>query len=420
MPKTFAYLEQYFHNLKGYNKIGDNTFPNLMAILTGQNISQAYENCEGKVKDKCDMIWSTFRELGYTTAYAEDQLGIFDFYRPGFGNPPTDYYYNTYLIAAQELGTILRYGMTYCAGPETSGERVFNAVQDFSITFKSMPTFGFFWVNSFSHDNINMPSAMDEKVMMFLNNTSFRSSLEDTVTVFLSDHGFRFGNFRYTNTGWLEERLPFIYMYIPDSFKKIFRKKYENFVVNTQRLTTPFDIYCTFQEILEISNSSYTAKNSQGCPSCHSLLKIIRENRTCKEAAIDQHWCTCTGYTQVSTKDDLIRQIALYVVKEINNLVKSFAEGRDCSTFHLKVILTARMSDEYLSEKNETFRYILVIAETNPNAKFEATVAVPTTSIHNDFKLAGDISRVNSYKGYSDCVENVILKKYCFCNNLLS
>ncbi|XP_023313042.1 uncharacterized protein LOC111693128 [Anoplophora glabripennis] len=421
MPKTYTYLEQHFHGLKGYNKIGDNTFPNLMAILTGQSESQLSKSCSKKGKlNVCDFIWNTFRESRYVTAYAEDERGTFNFNRPGFGDPPTDYYYRPYMLASEELGKKLRYGMTYCAGPETSAERVLNAARDFSVSFKGVPIFGLFWMNSFSHDDINMPSAMDEMVLEFLSDSSLKSSLENTVMMFLSDHGFRYGDIRLTRTGWLEERLPFIYIYIADSFKKKFREKYENFMVNTKRLTTPFDIYCTFQDILEIGNYSYKAKKSRACPNCQSLFMTIRENRTCREAAIDQHWCSCIGHNQVSSKNELVRQVALYVVKEINKFVRSFVEGRGCSTYALKDIVTGGMSVYYSNENNQTVRQIVVVAETSPKAIFEATVEAYTMSEQINFRLLGDISRLNRYKGNSYCVEDPMLKKYCFCHRVAS
>lgn len=413
MPKTHSFLEQHFHNLKGYNKIADNTFPNLMAILSGQNAHQLRDSCSNKVKmDGCDVIWGAFKDLGYVTAYAEDlsKIATFNYERPGFRDPPTDYYYRPYVIAADELGKSLWHAMDYCAGPETSAERILNLVRDFSISFKDVPSFGLFWMNSFSHDDVNMPSAMDEKVLEFLRDASFRSSLKDTVMVFLSDHGFRFGDIRYTHTGWLEERLPFIYVSIPESFKAKFRERYEAFAVNTGRLTTPFDLYCTLQELLEMGNSSYRAKGSRGCPDCRSLFEEVAENRTCRQAAIDQHWCTCIAFSRVNTTSDVMREVARFIVDEINVLVRGFDEGGNCFGYDLKDVVAGSTSDYY-----PTVRYFLVLIETDPKARFEATVEVRSTSRRNDFKLLGDVSRVDRYKSSSECVRDPTLRKYCYC-----
>jgi len=60
----------------------------------------------------------------------------------------------------------------------------------------------------------------------------------------------RFADIRATLQGKQEERLPFFSFAFPDSFKKRFPKQYNNFVQNADRLTTPFDIHATFQDLL--------------------------------------------------------------------------------------------------------------------------------------------------------------------------
>lgn len=109
MPKTEKYLrETGWIGLKGYNKIGDNTFPNLMAILTGQNSQQAYSRCKPTVAyklDNCPFLWHNFRNVGYVTAYGEDEtmLNTFNYLKVGFVEPPTDYYLRPYMLASERL-----------------------------------------------------------------------------------------------------------------------------------------------------------------------------------------------------------------------------------------------------------------------------------------------------------------------------
>jgi len=109
MPKTERYLrETGWIGLKGYNKIGDNTFPNLMAILTGQTPQQAYSRCKPTVAyklDNCPFLWHNFRNAGYVTAYGEDEtiLNTFNYLKVGFVEPPTDYYLRPYMLASEKL-----------------------------------------------------------------------------------------------------------------------------------------------------------------------------------------------------------------------------------------------------------------------------------------------------------------------------
>lgn len=108
-PTTERYLlETGWIRFDGYNKMGDNTFPNLMAILTGQNQEQAYTICKPNVPtmlDRCPFLWQNFRDAGYATGYGEDEtsLNTFNYLKMGFFRPPTDYYLRPYMLACEKL-----------------------------------------------------------------------------------------------------------------------------------------------------------------------------------------------------------------------------------------------------------------------------------------------------------------------------
>lgn len=108
-PTTDRHLrETGWVRMNGYNKMGDNTFPNLMAILTGLNQAQAYSICKPTVPyklDRCPFLWRDFRDAGYATAYGEDEasLNTFNYLKLGFVEPPTDYYLRPYILACEKL-----------------------------------------------------------------------------------------------------------------------------------------------------------------------------------------------------------------------------------------------------------------------------------------------------------------------------
>ncbi|KAJ8934239.1 hypothetical protein NQ314_013485 [Rhamnusium bicolor] len=77
MPETYKHLEKHYISLKGYNKIAENTFHNLMAILTGRNATHIDKHCGSynsiKIELKnCGIIGDTFKSLAYVTGYIED------------------------------------------------------------------------------------------------------------------------------------------------------------------------------------------------------------------------------------------------------------------------------------------------------------------------------------------------------------
>lgn len=93
-----------------------------MAILTGKNNSQSYEECDPKrvgALNKCPFIWQNFQELGYATAYAEDEASIssFNYHKYGFLTPPVDHYLRPFTIAAEKyLHVSKESGLKICLG----------------------------------------------------------------------------------------------------------------------------------------------------------------------------------------------------------------------------------------------------------------------------------------------------------------
>ncbi|KAF5284034.1 hypothetical protein FQR65_LT13616 [Abscondita terminalis] len=422
MPNTRHYLEENnWIEFKGYNKIADNTFPNVMAILTGMNELTAFKLCNPKVAgqlDKCNMLWYDYKRLGFITAYAEDEAEIstFNYLKKGFSKKPTDYYFRPYILATERyLPSLVLDNTKYCTGPESAGERILNLASDFSKTFKNYPSFGFFWMNSFSHNEINTVSTMDSKIVDFFTNLNSSGITKNTIVIFLSDHGFRFGTFTYTHAGWLEERLPFFYISVPKWFQKKFPDKYTNLITNSERLITPYDLYMTLQEVLALSGGNYLMKKSTACPKCSSLFDEVERERSCEDARIDFHWCTCRGYVVVPSNSLIVEKAAKYVLHKVHILSGSteINVGR-CLQLKLKGIISAGVSDNCDIKSNGKL-YILITMETEPRAVFQATVSVSDHSNVLSFKMEGTVSRMDLYGHSSWCVNDSILKKYCYC-----
>ena len=106
MPKTVNYLPYSgWLEMSGYNKVADNTLPNLAAVLTGLSMDQLKNRCWASRYsnfDNCPFIWQEYSEFGYVTAYAEDDPrgSTFNYHKTGFVIPPTDYYIRPFLLAS--------------------------------------------------------------------------------------------------------------------------------------------------------------------------------------------------------------------------------------------------------------------------------------------------------------------------------
>ncbi|XP_023309986.1 uncharacterized protein LOC108904042 [Anoplophora glabripennis] len=417
LPNTYKYVEKNgWVSLKGYNKVDDNIFPNLITILTGHNSSDINEICnpeELETFDLCPLLWNDYKELGYVTSYAEDEcsMSTFNYKNKGFKYPPTDFYFRPYMLASEKLRTRKRQGLTYCSGPETSGERIMNLTKDFGITFKDHPHFGLFWMNTFSHNQLNAVTGMDNKIKDFLEELSKEQVLEHSVVIFFSAHGIRFGGIRLTETGWFEERLPFIYASFPSWFKKKFPNEYKNFKINSARLTSPYDLHMTLQHFLVLSGHDYTIIQSPSCPSCKSLLEEIDVERSCGEAGILQHWCTCSKYTHVELDKDVQNKVTAYVLNEIYKIIESHDEGWMCARYLVNNVTTS--VSRGFSRTSDT--YLLLKFRTMPEAVFETTINYKGDISDLNFSISGSISRLDQYFSSSNCVTNRELKKYCYC-----
>ncbi|XP_063697828.1 uncharacterized protein LOC134828771 [Culicoides brevitarsis] len=423
MPKTANYLHSNgWMELEGYNKIADNTFPNLMAILTGFNSTMSYKVCSptkmGKL-DACPMVWYTFKENGYATAYAEDEMSIntFNYHKTGFVSPPVDHYFRPFGLAAESyLQKKKEDHLDVCLGYQTYADHIYQYAVDFATQYKGNPYFGLFWTSSFSHNDFSSPTAMDAQMLSYVVKLNETGILNDALVVFFSDHGVRFGDVRKLLIGWYEERLPFIFFSFPAWFKEKYFDYVRNFEINKNRLTTPFDLHVTLKNVLSLSKSFTENLSSSSCASCQSLFEEIPE-RSCEDASIEEHWCTCTPYEKIDKNSTEIKKAVDFVINVMNQKLKTYKAktkattkySNKCAELRLKHILNAYMGKSLFGD----ITYYLVSFVAKPSrGEFEATVK------YNEdigYHLSGSISRLNWYGKQSDCVNDANMKNYCFC-----
>lgn len=90
MPRTLGIIKELGAvELYGYNKVGDNTYPNLVPVLSGYSTQELERICRTKddeTFDNCPFIWNEFRARGYRTVFGEDAcwMAIFHYLKPGF------------------------------------------------------------------------------------------------------------------------------------------------------------------------------------------------------------------------------------------------------------------------------------------------------------------------------------------------
>ena len=431
MPKTRDYLLNKMSAIEflGYNKVADNTFLNIVPMTTGKFVHELPWNSSAVnvTFDRYDFIWHNFSKQGYRTLYSEDApFGqIFDYQKAGFEKLQADYFDRPFSVAMEGMSDIWNTDH-HCVHARPETQIVLDYSKQFIHEFKSSPYFGFTFITRLTHDYIHDTSKADILYTKFLKD--IHNVLNNTVLIFFSDHGIRFGKVRQTFVGKIEERLPFLFFVFPQWFMKKYATYYKNLQTNSGRLTTPFDIYETLNHLMSLNH--YKEKNTRGM----SVLHEVPTNRTCKNAAILPHWCTCSNQKIMLPSDTKIVEVANKFIMKLNDKIINV---KQCETLKLKRVVSASMlvtsdeilmyektvhdvNDQYikLGERVKTYIDYQIMLQTTPgDAMFEGTIRYD--EYWKSINMTEEFSRINMYGTTSHCVEGIDLKKICYCKTQL-
>ncbi|XP_049868179.1 uncharacterized protein LOC126368314 [Pectinophora gossypiella] len=422
MPKTYTYLKDNGAiELLGYNKVGDNSLPNIAALLLGHHESELKKMCH-PVKhtnfDDCPFIWHWYKEAGYYTAFGEDSsyLGTFNYFEYGFRKMPTDYYLHPYFVEAENYAAENMVFSSYlCMGEHYFYKILLEYIENLTITLEDKKYFGFFWETTMSHDDLNYPMVMDDSYVQFFKSLESKNKLDTTIIFLISDHGMRWGPIRSTEQGRLEERLPFVYFLAPESFRNNYSLAFNNLRYNALRLTTPFDMHETLLDLIDLENienesiekrSREDYENNRGI----SLFLPISGNRTCRSASIADHWCTCHRGKQIPNWSDVAVSAASNLIQQLNALLQKYPQ---CARLEIeKIVGASEIISETLKTNESDWQDFLVVVTTKPGGgMFEATLRFDKKT----WTLTGTASRLNLYGEQSHCVQDAHVKLYCYC-----
>ncbi|ESO93704.1 hypothetical protein LOTGIDRAFT_153160 [Lottia gigantea] len=414
MPKARDYLLNNLSaiELKGYTKVADNTFVNVVPLTTGRFLEELpwNETLSREPFDKYNFIWKNFNNNGYPTLYAEDapNIATFNYLKFGFLKPPSLHYYRPFAKAMEDESSVWNSGH-HCVHDRPETTILLDYVHNFMRKYRNQPHFSYSFNSRLTHDAMKDALRADDPYVAWLKSVHYEGLLNNTVLIFFSDHGLRFGAFRKTYVGKLEERLPMMYFVFPKWFLKKYPTISANLQINKNRLTSPFDIYATLKNILYFNGTS----NAKVDPKQRgiSLFNIIPESRTCENSGILPHWCVCMAQTSLPTDNPLAVKSVNFLIQVINNYLKKYPLCEPLSLKTIKSVQIMENNDKLLrfaESKND-----VSVLLTPGAGEFEATVKYEETS--GEFSMAGDISRINLYGHDADCVSDSKIRKICYC-----
>lgn len=426
MPKTLKSLQDLGAvEMVGYNKVADNTYPNLVPVLSGLSKKEFQNTCwtdNKKPFDDCPFIWKNFSSSGFRTIFGEDacEITTFNYLKPGFRVQPTDYYLRPYCVAAEnDIGNTHKLNTKLCLGTRKNFDTLLQYTHKVALEFKNNPYFAFFWQTSLTHDFLEFPQLGDDSYSDFVKSLKLKNLLENTALIMMSDHGMRWGSFRQTYQGRLEDSLPFVFLVLPDWWKERFPVAWGNLRRNSRSLTTPFDLHETLLDLLNPQRlkEEFVRKRiedlSPKIPRGISWLLPIPDHRTCSMAGIPEHWCMCHGSNNVSLADPNLQKSVKFLIGELNRMLKKYHQ---CAVLKLKRLIDAKMwSDKEDGDEGKApWIDFTTTLETQPGgAIFEGSVRYRTDD--GKMKLMGSVSRLNAYGKQSACVDDFNMRLYCYC-----
>ncbi|XP_029676775.1 uncharacterized protein LOC115243716 isoform X1 [Formica exsecta] len=423
MPKTVKLLHSLGAvEMLGYTKVADNTYPNLVPVLSGLNQDELHKLCwqtSKKTFDECPLLWKNFSAAGYRTVFGEDawHMTTFNYLKPGFREEPTDYYLRPYIFGAErDIGHTQKMNANLCIGSRKTVDCLLDYSRKVVNEFSSELYFAFIWQASLTHDFFTYPQLGDDSYHDFVEYVSQKDLLNRTILIMMSDHGLRWGEFRQTYQGKIEDSLPFVFIVLPRWWREKFPLAWGNLRRNSHSLTTPFDLHETLVDLLSphILRESYLKRRikdqaASPIPRGISWFLPVPDIRTCEMAHIANHWCMCHTSNAVAWNDTGLQDSVSFLVRELNNMLSNYPL---CATLNLKLIKDAKV---WLDKTDgaKLMDYTVTIQTTPGDAIFEGTVRYKADD--NSRKLVGSVSRLNAYGTQSACVDEFNMRLYCYC-----
>uniref|UniRef100_A0A5S6R4L0 Sulfatase N-terminal domain-containing protein n=1 Tax=Trichuris muris TaxID=70415 RepID=A0A5S6R4L0_TRIMR len=433
MPKLFDVLSTEYRStmFRGFNKVGDNSFPNGVAMLTGKRMAEVEElpaDMRGRFYDDWPIVWKRFAEKGYATLFAEDMpnWSLFNQDGNGFRTKPTDHYYRP-LMSRMFYSFLHLRSKHLCIGNNPTHRHQLNYVKQFLRQYSGRrPVFGLNWQTEISHDWINQAQLADEDFARFF--SEIRPYASNTVLFVLSDHGQRFGSIRHTVVGRIEENTPVFIVALPKQAANRHPKLVVTLQRNAQLLATHYDLHATLLHLLDHPNwealERAATDNLYGgatpLPRGLSLFRPLPKDRSCRQADIPEEYCTCGRQVAVDSKTEMARRSAQAVVRHLNAQLEQLEPGR-CALLKVARVLSAYAllpgievkSSFWNPPRTSAADYLVTVEATPGGGHFEAVLR--QSAGDGRPSIVGQISRINRYGNKSRCASSAEMRKFCYC-----
>ena len=248
--------------------------------------------------------------------------------------------------------------------------------------------------------------------------------LNNTITVFLSDHGGKSTKFSsLTTQGRYEVFQPILFMIIPHKVSdKLGREVMNALTVNQNRLIGIKDLSDALR--------SYLLSNK---PALGGLFRPILLNRTCEQLNLDSDvLCLCDKMDKAIQNDsEVVKWAAEFALGSLNNRIQdqfianlksnhtamsSYYGYGACRRYTGLRIDFARDS---VSGEKQTIAFALFVKPFDRKIKeaFHVTISIPVK--RHDGMILEKFTRMSSFNQYEECADENVDPKLCTCDTSL-
>lgn len=358
-PETLKFLNNSIGSGKYSDKLvmydflinhahGENTIPNMIPFLFGYNFNYHKIRLGNRshldpndndyfVYIQKDALWKHFEKLGYVTMFGFDV--IWDFLVPAVGREiKTDHVFTNFWKASSKVfGTDNYINEQGCFGSFDSHRYMLDYVQSFLNEYKGINRFGYVHITTAHEKSGTIIKTVDDDLVEFFEEALelFYREDEDVFFILAGDHGKHVSESDFVRPGWLENMMPgHIVITNKDLMKKL--RADENMKHNTQRLVSRPDWHLTMKHISTVpygdlpkDSALYThwKKLVETDSTISLLMEKVPDSRTCQDVNIEEYFCTCLPYEELSLseslKNDYIKAAINYSLDSVNRSIKN-------------------------------------------------------------------------------------------------
>ncbi|KAK7864712.1 hypothetical protein R5R35_010964 [Gryllus longicercus] len=425
LPRTHALLTETFgaHVFTGMVKVGDNTYPNMLTMLTGMaarkkpdiKVTDWGDNKANGFFDDLPVVWKNFSENGYVTMTAEDQpeLTAFNYLAKGFMEKPTDYYMRPFWLAIDSVRNF-RSSDARCYGNTPHFEFLFNYTREFVEKMRDKRYFAFSFLTGFSHNSINEVQVIDAPFHALLEGLWRGGALRNTLVMILGDHGNRFDAIRATVLGRVEERMPYLAVALPPALRAAKPFLEEGLRNNNASFISWYDVYELLADVAlgNLEAASRVPRFGQlGC----SLFRAVPA-RSCPQAGVASEYCVCVREVALRAGDEAVQAAAQALVAHVNALLRR----APCAPLALARVHSAQLllpNGGVSTPKGFAVEVRVAVRVAPSDALLEGTVERDAWEPLG--RVRGEVARINKYGNQSHCIGDRTLRLYCYCVDLL-